>query len=318
LRARTQRPPPCVVPLWQLVAMAAAAACILGVGLAGPGGGPAGLPGPAGPRAHACATQGAPAQAGGQRPLDRHAPLSLVRGLSLRLRGAGGARDAEGDGGKDARSAETRGGASEGFTRSPSPQAPPYADATGRTGSRSLSPSGPVTRSSSPHGLLIAMCAWESLHTVAVGGVAPHVTELAAGLARRGNEVHLFVRAGHDMSQARYEVLDDVHVHRVPIELSADFVEECNNMCNAFVFHIREAEAHMHTVFDLVHVHDWLCAKADLLKSVLKSRGRSCARAVTFAHLRAHVVEALLLFALDQAVAVGASYGAVPASLGRR
>jgi len=162
------------------------------------------------------------------------------------------------------------------------------------------------------------MCAWESLHTVAVGGVAPHVTELAAGLARRGNEVHLFVRAGHDMSQARYEVLDDVHVHRVPIELSADFVEECNNMCNAFVFHIREAEAHMHTVFDLVHVHDWLCAKADLLKSVLKSRGRSCARAVTFAHLRAHVVEALLLFALDQAVAVGASYGAVPASLGRR
>ena len=27
------------------------------------------------------------------------------------------------------------------------------------------------------------------LHTIAVGGVAPHVTELAAGLARRGNEV---------------------------------------------------------------------------------------------------------------------------------
>ena len=64
-------------------------------------------------------------------------------------------------------------------------------------------------------------------------------------------------------------MLDDVHVHRVPIELSADFVEECNNMCNAFVFHMREAETHMHTVFDLVHVHDWLCAKAGLLKSVL-------------------------------------------------
>lgn len=32
----------------------------------------------------------------------------------------------------------------------------------------------------------IALCAWESLHSVAVGGVAPHVTELAAGLCRRG------------------------------------------------------------------------------------------------------------------------------------
>ncbi|XP_055389114.1 uncharacterized protein LOC129618388, partial [Condylostylus longicornis] len=32
--------------------------------------------------------------------------------------------------------------------------------------------------------LKVAMFAWESLHTHAVGGVAPHVTELAAGLAR--------------------------------------------------------------------------------------------------------------------------------------
>lgn len=41
----------------------------------------------------------------------------------------------------------------------------------------------------------IALCAWESLHSIAVGGVAPHVTELAAGLVRRGHEVHLFTRA---------------------------------------------------------------------------------------------------------------------------
>lgn len=34
--------------------------------------------------------------------------------------------------------------------------------------------------------LRIAMFAWESLHTHAVGGVAPHVTELTAGLARLG------------------------------------------------------------------------------------------------------------------------------------
>ena len=30
----------------------------------------------------------------------------------------------------------------------------------------------------------IALLTWESLHTIAVGGVAPHVTELAAGVAR--------------------------------------------------------------------------------------------------------------------------------------
>ena len=33
--------------------------------------------------------------------------------------------------------------------------------------------------------LKIALCSWECLYTVAVGGVAPHVTELVAGLTRR-------------------------------------------------------------------------------------------------------------------------------------
>jgi hypothetical protein len=35
--------------------------------------------------------------------------------------------------------------------------------------------------------LRIALCSWECLYTVAVGGVAPHVTELAAGLTRRSS-----------------------------------------------------------------------------------------------------------------------------------
>ena len=38
--------------------------------------------------------------------------------------------------------------------------------------------------------LRIALCSWECLYTVAVGGVAPHVTELAAGLTRRYNRLH--------------------------------------------------------------------------------------------------------------------------------
>ena len=42
----------------------------------------------------------------------------------------------------------------------------------------------------------IAMFSWESLHSIAVGGVAPHVTELAAALQRRNHEVHVFTRRG--------------------------------------------------------------------------------------------------------------------------
>ncbi|MHC4609757.1 MAG: glycosyltransferase, partial [Planctomycetota bacterium] len=54
----------------------------------------------------------------------------------------------------------------------------------------------------------IALLSWESLQSVAVGGIAAHVTELAAGLERRGHEVHVFVRLGE--GQPTYEVIDGV------------------------------------------------------------------------------------------------------------
>jgi glycosyltransferase involved in cell wall biosynthesis len=41
----------------------------------------------------------------------------------------------------------------------------------------------------------IALLCWESLHSVAVGGVAVHVTELAAALERRGHEIHVFLNS---------------------------------------------------------------------------------------------------------------------------
>ncbi len=62
----------------------------------------------------------------------------------------------------------------------------------------------------------IAMLTWESLHSVAVGGVAVHVTELAAALQRRGHEVHVFARLGQ--GQTTYAVIDGVHYHRCPID----------------------------------------------------------------------------------------------------
>lgn len=116
----------------------------------------------------------------------------------------------------------------------------------------------------------IAIFAWESLHSVPVGGIARHVTELAAGLERRGHEVHVFVRLGQ--GQNTYEVIDGVHYHRCPIQLSPDFVTEMNNMGNAFVYFLGAAEAYQNAPFDIVHAHDWLAAKG--MVQAKNDRGR--------------------------------------------
>jgi len=106
----------------------------------------------------------------------------------------------------------------------------------------------------------IAILSWESLHSVAVGGVARHVTELAAGLQRRGHEVHVFVRLGQ--GQTTYAMIDGVHYHRCPVDLNPDFVTEMNNMGNAFIWFLNQTQAYQNAKFDIVHGHDWLCAKA--------------------------------------------------------
>lgn len=118
----------------------------------------------------------------------------------------------------------------------------------------------PPTRKRATRRYKIAMLSWESLHTIAVGGVAPHLTELAAGLERRGHEVHVFVRTGAD--QKSYERIDGVHVHRIAFELSSDFVQEVSNMCDAMVHFLLETEEFMNSRFDIVHAHDWLAAPA--------------------------------------------------------
>ncbi|MCE5326771.1 MAG: glycosyltransferase family 4 protein [Planctomycetaceae bacterium] len=105
----------------------------------------------------------------------------------------------------------------------------------------------------------IAIFSWESLHSIVVGGVAVHVTELAAALQRRGNEVHVFARLGQ--GQTTYQQIHGVHYHRCPIDLCGDFVTEMNNMCNSFVYFMDATEAYQGAHFDIVHGHDWMCAK---------------------------------------------------------
>ena len=79
----------------------------------------------------------------------------------------------------------------------------------------------------------IALLSWETLHSIPVGGVGVHVTELAAALERKGHEVHVYTRMG--FGQSHYDRIEGVHYHRCPFDLSADFIEEINNMCRSFV-----------------------------------------------------------------------------------
>lgn len=106
----------------------------------------------------------------------------------------------------------------------------------------------------------IALLAWESMHSISVGGVAFHVTELACALERKGHEVHLFTRMGrHD--QPWYERIHGVHYHRCPFPTGPDFIEEINNMCRSFVHSFFSTEDYIGR-FDVVHAHDWLASNA--------------------------------------------------------
>jgi glycosyltransferase involved in cell wall biosynthesis len=105
----------------------------------------------------------------------------------------------------------------------------------------------------------IAMLAWESLHSVAAGGVAAHVTELASALHRNGHNVCVFTRRG--TGQSYYSRIDGVDYYRCSYPPHADFVEEVNNMCRSFVDHVFEVEDRFGP-FDVVHAHDWLAANA--------------------------------------------------------
>jgi glycosyltransferase involved in cell wall biosynthesis len=105
----------------------------------------------------------------------------------------------------------------------------------------------------------VAMFSWETLHSAAVGGVAAHVTELAAALERRGNEVHVFTRPSYGGGSVRR--IDGVWYHYCPSNLNRNFVDEIQEMCRSFVWHFFQTEDHIGH-FDVVHAHDWLAANA--------------------------------------------------------
>jgi len=115
----------------------------------------------------------------------------------------------------------------------------------------------------------VALLAWESLHSIPVGGVAVHVTEVAAALERKGHEVHVFTRRGS--GQPLYERVQGVHYHRCPFQLDTDFVEEINHLCRSLVHHVFQTEDFIGP-FDVIHAHDWLTGNA--LIWIKQGRGR--------------------------------------------
>lgn len=113
------------------------------------------------------------------------------------------------------------------------------------------------------------MLSWETLHSIAVGGVAAHVTELSASLERAGHQVHVFTRL--NAGQKHYEQIHGVHYHRCPMNLSKDFVDEVNGMCSSFAHHFAGVEDFVGE-FDVVHAHDWLAVNAMIW--IKQGRGR--------------------------------------------
>jgi glycosyltransferase involved in cell wall biosynthesis len=108
------------------------------------------------------------------------------------------------------------------------------------------------------------------MHSIPVGGLAAHVTELAAALQRRGDDVHVFTRMGD--GQPRYSCIDGVHYHRCPFDPNADFMTYVSRMGDAMFDRLKAAEDFYGQPFDLVHGHDWLAVPA--LGRVKRELGR--------------------------------------------
>jgi len=99
----------------------------------------------------------------------------------------------------------------------------------------------------------IGMFSWESLYSIKVGGVAPHVSELSEALAKRGHEVHVFTRRGDFES---YDRINGVHYQREDVDASGDILAQMNRMCDALYDRFTAVQK-LFGKFDIVHGHDW-------------------------------------------------------------
>ena len=99
----------------------------------------------------------------------------------------------------------------------------------------------------------IGMFAWESLYSIKVGGMAPHVSELAEALAKRGHEVHIFTRRGNFDA---FDQINGVHYQRSASDDRGDIVYQMDRMSEA-LFDSFERVQKIYGRFDIIHGHDW-------------------------------------------------------------
>lgn len=104
----------------------------------------------------------------------------------------------------------------------------------------------------------ILVLTWEFPPRI-VGGIARHVAELYPELVKLGHQIHLITS---EFGQApMYEVVEGVHVHRVPIGWSNDFFHWVVNLnismgSQGGKLILEEGS------FDIIHAHDWLVGDA--------------------------------------------------------
>ena len=99
----------------------------------------------------------------------------------------------------------------------------------------------------------IGMFAWESLYSIKVGGIAPHVSEISESLAKEGHEIHVFTRRGDFKS---YDCINEVNYQRVDYDSSGDIIHQMDSMCDALYDSFLMAQDTFGK-FDILHGHDW-------------------------------------------------------------
>ena len=99
----------------------------------------------------------------------------------------------------------------------------------------------------------IGLFSWESLYSIKVGGVAPHVSELSEALAREGHEMHVFTRRG-DFDQ--YDCINGVNYQRVNSDSAGDLIYQMGSMCDALYDRFLAVQK-IFGKFDIMHGHDW-------------------------------------------------------------
>ena len=113
----------------------------------------------------------------------------------------------------------------------------------------------------------VAYLAWESMHSIFVGGLSVVVTNLAEQMAKAGHEVHVFTRWMG--GQSGYDYINNVHYHRCKFDPGPNLLAFAHNMSMSMVARLHEVERN-YGKFDVVHGHDWHAIDA---LNELKNRG---------------------------------------------